>query len=483
MKTMKYLMAGALMVISSSAMAQVSLDDAIKAIKSNQDKKTVESIVKDAAKPYKKDAVALAKIGRAFLDVKDTLNTRKYAMMSVDAEKKLKEGKSGAGYIVLGDLEVFNDNPGDAASWYQNAIYFNPKNAEAYKKYAFIYRGRDPKQAAETLEQLRTVDPSYPVDAEKGHIYYMSATKNASYMPLALESYQKVQLPAMAKLESYYMTEYALVAFASQKFDKSKEIAEYGLQSKPRNAGYNRLAMYNSVELKQYDDAVKYVDRLFNQSDSLTATANDYKYAGLAYAGAGNAEKSLEMYEKQYEVSEGDAKVAVLKSLSDAYKAKDDYDKAIEKYKQYLVEKKETTANDYAALANLYRQATKVKDQAGQIDCINKAVDVYKEMIQKFPQSADYSNFMAARTIQTLDPDQKKGLAVPYYEALYNSIDAAGIKDEKTDKPRISEACQYLGIYAFKFKNDNATAKKYMEKLQSIDPDNALAKQILDAIK
>lgn len=482
MKTMKYLIAGALMVVSGSAMAQATLDDAINAIKSNQDKKAVEAVVKEAIKPYKKDATALAKIGRAYLDVKDTLNTRKYAEMSVNAEKKLKEGKTGAGYIILGDLEVYKDNPGEAASWYQNAIYFNPKNAEAYKKYAFIYRGRDPKQAVETLEKLREVDPSYPVDAEAGHIYYMSATKNATFMPLALESYQKVNLPDFAKLESYYMTEYALVAFASQKNELSRQIAEFGLKSKPRNAGYNRLAMYNSVDMKDFETAIKYCDRLFNQSDSLEATANDYKYAGLAYAGMGDNKTALSYYEKQLEVSEGDAKIAVMKSLSDAYKGMNDYDNAIAKYKEFLAANKDVGANDYAGLANLYRNATSVKDQAGQIECINKAVETYKEMIEKFPTSADYSNFMAARTIQVLDPDQKQGLAAPYYNALFKSIAEAGVKSD-ADKARITEACQYLGIYYFKIKSDNATAKPYFDKLIEIDPDNALAKQVLETYK
>lgn len=222
MNTMKYLLAGALMVVSGSAMAQ-SFDEAVKAVKSGQSPKEVESLVKDV-KDWKKNAAGLAKVGRAYLDVKDTLNTRKYANLAVDAEKKLKEGKTAVGYILLGDLEVYNDNPGDAAAWYQNAIYFNPKAAEAYKKYAFIYRGRDPKQAVQTLEQLRTVDPTYPVDAEAGHIYYMSATKNSDYMPLALQAYQKVQLEDLSKLEPYYMTEYALVAFASQRTNSQRRL-------------------------------------------------------------------------------------------------------------------------------------------------------------------------------------------------------------------------------------------------------------------
>ena len=352
MKTIKYLFVGALMtVLSVPAMAQVSIADAVKEIKSSKDAKATEAVVKQAYKLVKKDAVEVAKLGRAYLDVKDTLNARKYAQLAIKANKN-----SAAGYLLQGDIEVFNDNPGEAAAWYQNAIYFDSKNAEAYKKYAFIYRGRDPKQAVQTLEQLRTVDPSYPVDAEAGHIYYMSATKNSAYMPLALESYQKVQLPALAKLESYYMTEYALVAFASQKNDLSKKIAEFGLQTKPRNAGYNRLALYNSVELKQYDDAIKYVDRLFNQSDSLEATANDFKFAALAYAGAKNYDEAINYYTKQLNaVEDAEDKAATLKAISDTYKEKGDLANSLAKYEEYLKVNPSANANDYAGFANIYR--------------------------------------------------------------------------------------------------------------------------------
>lgn len=481
MNTMKYLLAGALMVVSGSAMAQ-SFDEAVNAIKSGKSAKEVESLVKDV-KDWKKNAVGLAQVGRAYLDVKDTLNTRKYANLSVEAEKKLKEGKSAVGYILLGDLEVYNDNPGDAAAWYQNAIYFNPKAAEAYKKYAFIYRGRDPKQAVQTLEKLREVDPSYPVDAEAGHIYYMSATKSHEYMPLALQAYQKVQLADLAKLEPYYMTEYALVAFASQKNDLSKQIAEFGLKATPRNAGYNRLAMYNSVELKQFEDAVKYTNKLFNESDTANFTAMDYKYAALAYTGINDLDNAIANYKKQVEASTSDTqKAAALKDLSDSYKAKGDLANSLATYEEYLKLNPKASANDYAGFANIYRNMAAEQTGAAQKESVDKALAIYKDMIEKFPTSADYCNFMAARTSSIVDPDQKLGLARPYYDALFCSLCAAGVKDN-SDKARLVEACQYLGIYFFKIQNDNATAKPYFEKLQEIDPENALAKQVLEIIK
>ena len=479
MKTIKYLLVGALLtVFSAPALAQVSIADAVKTIKSSTDKKETEAVVKQAYKAVKKDAAEVAKLGRAYLDVKDTINAKKYANLAVKANKN-----SAAGYILLGDIEVFNDNPGDAAGWYQQAIYFDPKNPEAYKKYAFIYRGRDPKQAVETLEQLRSVDPTYPVDAEAGHIYYMSATKNSTYMPLALASYQKVQLEALAKLESYYMTEYALVAFASQKNDLSKQIAEFGLKKNPRNAGYNRLALYNSVELKDFDSAVKYVDLLFNKSDSLEVTANDYKFAGLAFAGAKNYDEAINYYTKQFELAEGnEAKAVVLKSISDIYREKGDLENALAKYEQYLNLNPSTSANDYASYANIYRNMAAEQTGEAQANSVNKALEIYKNLIEKFPTSADYSNFMSARTIQLLDPDQKKGLARPYYEAIVTSIEAAGVKSD-ADKMRLKEAYSYLGIYFFKIANDSAAAKPYFDKLITLDPENEIAKQVLSTYK
>lgn len=482
MKAIKYLFIGALMtVISTPAMAQASLDDAIKAVKSNISVKEKEAAIK-AVKINKKDAISLAKVGRAYLDVKDTLNAKKYANLSI--KNGMKDPNCAAGYILLGDIEVFNDNPGEAAAWYQNATYCDPKNPEGYKKYAFIYRGRDPQQAVETLEKLREVDPSYPVDAEAGHIYYMSAGKSNKFMPMALASYQKVSLPDLAKLEGGYLTEYALVAFASQKNADSKKAAEYGLKSNPRHAGYNRLAMYNSVELQQFDEAVKYVDALFNKSDSAEFTSNDYKYAALAYTGIKDPKTAISYYEKQLTVVEGDAKSPVYKSISDCYRELGEMDAALENYEKFLTSNSKTSANDYAGFANIYRSMAAEQTGAQQEATVKKAVDIYQSLIEKFPKAADdYANFMSARTIQMIDADQKKGLAVPYYQALFTSISNQSKAMDNTDKARITEACQYLGIYYFKIKDDSATAKPYFEKLQSIDPENALAKQVLEIIK
>lgn len=465
--------------ISSSAMAQTDVKDAVNAIKTNKDKAAVANIVKAVVKENKKDAKALAAIGRAYLDVKDTANAHKYGDMSVAITNKTKTGKVGDGYVLLGDLAYFNDDPGMASSMYQQAYYAEPDNMNAYVKYARVMRGVSPDMAVEQLEKVRQIDPNYPVDAEAAHIYYEAAKKNGKYMQKVLDYYGKVTPAKLYDHEPSYLTEYALAAFANQKNDKSKELALYGLSKNPRNSGYNRLALYNSYELKQYEDAAKYVDALFNKSDSVELSANDYKFAGLTFSALKQYDTAISYYEKQLAASTEDAQKAnVLKGLSDAYKAKGDFAKSLELYEEYLKLNPKVGINDYNGLANIYRKQAAEQTGAAQEASVKKAVEIYNQMIEKYPSNADFCNFMAARTLGLIDPTQAKGLAKPYYEKLAKQIEEKGVKDD-SDKARITEAYTYLGIYLYKIKNDSASAKPYFEKLLSIDPENPTAKQVL----
>lgn len=464
---------------SGSAMAQTTVKDAVNAIKTNKDKAAVTAIVKAVVKENKKDVKAIAAIGRAYLDVKDTANTRKYAEMACALTDKAKSDKVGDGYVLMGDLAYFNDDPGTAAAKYEAATYAEPNNIAAYVKYARVMRGVSPDMAVQQLEKVRTIDANYPVDAEAAHIYYEAAKKNGSYMQKVLDYYGKVTPSKLYAHEPSYLTEYALAAFANQKNEKSKELAVYGLTQNPRNAGYNRLALYNSYELKQYNEAAKYVDALFNKSDSVELTSNDYKYAGLTYSALKDYDTAISYYDKQLEACKDNAQKAnVLKDLSDAYKAKGDFATSLAKYEEYLKLNPKVGINDYNGLANIYRNQAANQTGAEQQASVDKAVSIYNQMIEKYPSNADFCNFMAARTLGITDPTQTKGAARPYYEKLAKLIEEKGVQNDQ-DKARVIEAYSYLGIYYYKIKNDAATAKPYFEKLIQIDPENTTAKQVL----
>lgn len=53
-----------------------------------------------------------------------------------------------------------------------------------------------------------------------------------------------------------------------------------GLQKNPRDAAFNRLAMYNYTDLKRYDEAMKAADAFFKESDKADFSYLDYMYFG-----------------------------------------------------------------------------------------------------------------------------------------------------------------------------------------------------------
>ena len=122
MKALKYILAGAMAIGSYTASfaqqdVKAQIDAITKVIADNKkDLKAAEPLVKDYVKANKKNAEALVGLGRAYLAIKDTLNSKKYGEMAVKVNKKY-----GDGWILLGDIEALKDDGGAAAQQYQQA--------------------------------------------------------------------------------------------------------------------------------------------------------------------------------------------------------------------------------------------------------------------------------------------------------------------------------------------------------------------------
>jgi len=477
MKAIKYLFTAALMTgFSAAAMAQDGTKadvDAVKKIISSKPA-DLDKQMKPFYKENKKNAENLVAFGREFFAVKDTANAKKYAEYALQATKR----KCAPAFILLGDIEAIGDRGGEAAGWYEQAIYVDPKNPDAYYKYANVYRKISPNGAVAKLDELRQQRPDIAVDALAGRIYYMS-----NEFDKALAAYDKADKNQMEERD---LSDYAMAAFFKAQNQKSLDIAKFGLTKKPRHAAFNRLAFFNSTELKKFDDALMYADRLFNQSDSAKFSYYDYTYYGNALSGAKQADKAIEMYKKALEQEDMDNKAkraGVIKQLSDAYLEKEDYANAINYYDEYLKNMDKPTANDLAGLASLYmQQGNALQDEAAKKEALMKADAVYGDLEQKYENATEYANFMRARLNSMLDPDSKLGLALPYYQKLIDLIEPRAEKDA-TERARIIESYRYMIAYNFIVKEDKETAKSYAEKLIAIDPENEIAKQVLDATK
>lgn len=474
MKTVKYLIMGAMLFgFGASAMAQedskATIDAITKVIKSKP--ADLEDQVKEVYKKNKKNAEVVVGIAQAYYDVKDTANASRYAYLALEKNKKYAPA-----YILLGDIQALSNDGGSAAQLYEQAIYFDPKNPEPYRKYASVYRKVSPAGAVAKLEELRAQRPDISVDAMAGHIYTLS-----NNFDKAIESYSKAWNEDKGKFEKSDINDYALSLYIMQKYQQSLDVVKYGLSKDARNETYNRLALFNCTELKDYDTALSYADALFNKSDSAKLSYRDYTYCGNAYAGKKDYTKAIEMYQKALtmDIDNKAKRAGVVKQMSDAYKQMDDYDNAIKYYEDYLNDVAKASAADKAGLASLYElKASKQTDSAAQLNDLKKAEEIYIQLENEFPDAQEYAVFKRARVNSYMDPDSKQGLAKPIYEKLASIIEAYPEKSS-SDKARLIEAYSYLGSYYFVVKDSKSESDVYWNKILEIDPENERAKLAL----
>ena len=471
MKTAKYIIIGAMMtVISVPTMAQdatSAIEQATKIIKSGAEDKDKQ--VTAVFKTVKKDAKAIAGIGRAYLDAKEYDNADKYADLAIKANKNC-----AAGYVLKGDICVMKDDGGAASSWFENATTLDPQDPEGYRRYAQINAKADPDGSIAKLEQLRSIDPSYPVDLVAAEIQSKAGRADA-----AIEYYSKVDLD---KMEDYQLADYASTLFLKQKYDESLKVSSFGNNKFPRYGSLNRLSLLNNVNLEKYEEAIKFGERIFNSSDDVKYTALDYINYGTALQKLKKNDEAIKAFEKVVNTRTFDMeqRISVFKNLSDVYKSMGDYPKALEYYEKYVKgNQTKMTANIKNGLAQLYRTMAIDENSTPEQkqEAIAKADKVFSEIAEEFPAFNQAVTAQRAKLPFILDPEDKAGAAKPHYDKLIEIINGLDSKDA-SDTKQLKEALSYNIVYFIRVNEDIPKAKEYAAKLLEIDPENAMAKQV-----
>ena len=461
---------------SATANAQeAELQAALSAIKSKA--ANVAELAKTAYKKNKKNPEALVAIGRAFYEQKDTANARQFAEYANEAGKP--KYQYAPAYLLLGDIEsAYGTDGGKAAGFYNQAITFDPKNPEGYKKWAMVYRKISPTQAAKKLQDMKVNCPNEDIDAFTAHIYMLAGDEKQAY-----ENYKKADI---TKLDKGNLNEFARASYFTGHFADALKASEAGIKLVPRNPTFNRLAMFSNYELKNYDAAKSYINKYFNETDSATFSEYDHYYTALIYKALEDKAKAFEQFNKALELVSDSSMIKrwdILKTLSDSHVDDNDFINGIKRYKEFLGCKPNATMNDFAGLANMYRK------QAAAIDAnlaneeakvaLRNADAAYEDLGNKFEDAKVYAYYMRANVNSSLDPTQKAGLAKPLFEKVVELLEPKADKDE-TDVSRLKTAYHYLMSYSFLQKNDKATAKTYASKILAMDPNYAPAIQIRD---
>lgn len=473
MKAIKYLFIGAMMLVfSAPAMAQdedqATINAITKVIKDNKSGfDAIKDEVKAVYKKNKKNAKVLTAMGVAFKEAGDTATAREYANYALKAAKN----HYAPARLLLGDIEAIADKAGDAASQYQMAIDDDPKNPEGYFKYASVYRKVSPRLAVAKLEELRTQRPDIAVDAMAARFWF-----DDKEFDKAIETYKKAPI---AKLDRGDLTNFATSYYFTGKHAEGLPIVEEGVKRFPRHAPFNRLGMFFNYELKNYDKALDFGDRLFNASDSLKASWMDHFYHGLCLQ---SARSDYDGAIKEFTTALGmdvpaNNRVSLIQTIFQSYSANGDFDNAIKYYNEYMTAKGNPSASDYNSLAKMYLKHAEEVPDAEKEQWMMKADQTYGEAIEKFPANAEFLNILRGRLNATIDADMSKGLAKPYYEAAAALLEAKG-NLEAGEKSRLVECYRYLGWF-YNEKADREKCQSYWRKVKELDPTNTEADQFL----
>lgn len=476
MNTMKYFMMGALLMgCSLGTMAQDGTPadvDAVKALVKNKPA-DYDKQLKAFLKANKKDADNLVAIGRALMEEKDTLNAKAFAEQALSAKKN----QFAPAYILLGDIaSQREDGGGKAVQYYQWAIDYDAKNADAYRKYAIVYSKIDPEGANEKLEELRQQRPDIAVDAFKGRMNY-----NVQRYSSAIDAYSKVPFDQLERID---MINYARALQLAQKFEESQRVVVAGLAKEPLNGTLNRFALMNCNDMKKFDEAVKFADVLFTKvdKDSVKLKDIDYQNYGKALYGNGQFEEAIAKFNEALAQPAEDKSLHadLYKSISDSYKSMKDFPKAIDSYKQFLEANANADATDWAGLGILQNSYARTLQGEEKIAALTVADQTYASLIEKFADAEEYALWQRGRINAQIDADLSQGLAKPHFERLAELITAHETIDG-TDKNRLFDAYSFLMRFNVKNK-DHKTAYEYAKKLQELQPEDAEIQKVVEAL-
>ena len=469
MKTIKYLLMGVLLAgFSTTVNAQEEeLNAALSAIKSKSG--NVADAAKTAYKKNKKNPDALMKIARAFFEQKDTAGARQFANYANEAGKP--KYQYAPAYLLLGDIEsAYGTDGGKAAGYYNQAINFDPKNPEGYKKWAMVYRKISPSQAAAKLRDMKANCPNEDIDAFTAHIYMLAGDEKQAY-----ENYKKADI---SKLDKAYLNEFVRCSYFTGHFQDALNAAEAGIKIEPRNPTFNRLAMFSNYELKNYDAAKGYINKYFNETDSAKFSEYDHFYTALIYQALEDKANMYVHYDKALELVNDSSMIkrwAIQKAISDSYLKEKNVDQAITYTNDMLASKPDANFDDEEGLANIYSKWGDA-DPAKKNDYVKKAVEIFRNAGQKYPIQQVYATYMAASTINKIDDNMKNSLAKNDYLKVIDLL-ATKADRSKGEDTMLKTAYHYMMFNSYINKNV-AGAKDYADKILAIDPEYKPALEI-----
>ena len=431
-----------------------------------------EDQFKMAQKVDKKNAAVYAAIARAYYEADPVAYAKELGKNIEKARKTNKQDPTV--YILEGDMKAAEKDYGGAAGQYELAFTFDPKNEEAYVKYANTYFHVNPQMATAKLEELLTKTPNSALaQRELAEKYY-----ELDLGSQAAEQYGKyIQNPNHFKQDEI---RYVQLLFFGGKYDQSFDLAKSIRAAMPAGDKDHfymcRMQLYNKVALEQWAEAETFGAELFGLNIPGTEyTAKDFVDYATALKNVGKTAESVAEYEKA--VAYNPNNIDLIRDLVDVYEQNENYAKAAEYY-QKIVDSPECKANDlYLMSTKYFNVAATTQDEALKASSLEGARKYAALANEKVP--GNYRIVQQQAKVENLAGNTAE--AVKFYNATLAILDAK-------ENAKVEYKDTYIGIYAnlarIAFEaDDKAGARDIYMKWLEVDPENAALREYVEKMK
>jgi tetratricopeptide (TPR) repeat protein len=482
MKKLRYILLLAMFAANVAAQAQVNYSAMEKAFAIILHKYPfqADSVAYRMIKKYKKQPTVYVCIARAYFRNQNNGKAEKYI-----AEALHQDTLFAPAYVLKGDMALFARDTTQAAQWYQTAIKANPHEASSYLKYVEVVAPRNAAAAIAMLDSMKIGCPYYPVNLAQAAVLYSSGD-----FAKASVVYSGVEKDLMTDEDR---TKYAASLYFLQDFQNSLDVTREAMERYPRYLPLDRMAFYDLAELKKYDEALSYGEKLMEGLHGTgKASYRDVMYYGVVNDMCGNHVKAIDVFtcilneDTTYCASftSDDLKDAQshINSIISKVKADSGFNEAKNLYQHFMANKKRTTAYDEYMYTDIYKDLLDkaIDSGQGQQEAYNRLDSVYTDFEKKYPtwnQIDLVYYYHASYCAEINDPQVNNGSALLLYQQLIKTDEPQQLTSR--EKRMLKNAYLYIGYY-YVSQNQMTRAKDYFRKLLIVDPDNSDAKRILE---
>ncbi len=304
-------------------------------------KAAAEDNFKKAQNLAKKNSEITVDIARAYYNADPVAYAKEIDKYIAKARKDSKN-QEPAIYIFEGDRLTKERNFNDAATQYEQAIYFDNDNPEGYVKYANTYFYQSPEYAIQRLEELLQKQPNSALAQRE----------------LAEKYYDNKQLSKAAAQYGKYIANpnhfpqdkarYAVLLFADSKYADAIKTAKEVLEQTPNDLTLKRIIFRSLAETGPATEGLAAGEEFFGLPVFKgRQNAGDYMIYSKLLSDNGQADKAVELMQSGRVALPEDATIA--RQLSDMLANNNQNGAALDAFDAYLKLTGEPSAQDYNA--------------------------------------------------------------------------------------------------------------------------------------